>query len=647
MALRLYSIFHCNIAFSSIAEEKRPLVVERCYWPLLRLARGSGKIAIEATGYTLEEVNKIDPAWIAELRALIAEGKVELLGSGYAQIVGPLVPAEVTRKNLDIGKKVYKELLGVSPRIAYLNEQTYSAGMPALYTEAGFEALVVDFNNPYRFYPEWDHSLLYGMARAHGVDGTIPVIWSDYVAFQKFQRYAHRELSYEKYVEYLGEHAAHDGYFPLYANDVEIFDFRPGRFRAEAKLDEGSEWSRIEELYAKLAADPRFSFVFPSEMLDAAPAKLPEIVLGSAAQPIIVKKQEKYNPIRWGVSGRDDISVNTTCYRIAGLLMQAGPKGEALWKDLCYVWDSDFRTHITRERFDAYRATLADLEARTRALVPATVAPTLDEEPMSVKEEDGTIVLAHPKLQASLIVRRGLAVESLTFPGVHPLPLVQTLPHGYYRDVPLAADYYVGNTNIDIPGHMRVTDLEPAQDVAIVHGRGGTSVSARMETPAGTIHKTIHFLPSVPSIRISYEFDLALTSPTSMRTGNVNLNPEAFTESELFYRTSNGGAPETYMLDSVAEIDPSPLNVLCSARTALGNTEGLLEMGDKQKKVWVKTRMDELAALPMMMLRRTKESYFLRVLYSLAEFDDTVAVSRGEPLPKFRFSIEIGAKKTT
>ncbi len=95
-SLKLFALFHLNLAFSSIEEEQRGEVIARCYWPLLKLAEAHGPIGIEATGFTLEEIAARDPAWIAKARALIASGKVELIGSGYAQIIAPLVPARVT-----------------------------------------------------------------------------------------------------------------------------------------------------------------------------------------------------------------------------------------------------------------------------------------------------------------------------------------------------------------------------------------------------------------------------------------------------------------------------------------------------------------------------------------------------------------------
>src|SRR5882724_2536252 len=83
-SLHLFAVFHLNLAFSSIEESERSLVIERCYWPLLALAATHGPVGIEATGYTLEEIEIRDPAWVRRFRDLVQAGKAELIGSGYA-----------------------------------------------------------------------------------------------------------------------------------------------------------------------------------------------------------------------------------------------------------------------------------------------------------------------------------------------------------------------------------------------------------------------------------------------------------------------------------------------------------------------------------------------------------------------------------
>jgi hypothetical protein len=78
-------------------------------------------LAIEVTGYKLKKIARRDPAWIGQSRNLVAEYKIELIVSGYSQMIGPLVPARVMTENLRIGNEVYRELLDVKPAVALVN----------------------------------------------------------------------------------------------------------------------------------------------------------------------------------------------------------------------------------------------------------------------------------------------------------------------------------------------------------------------------------------------------------------------------------------------------------------------------------------------------------------------------------------------
>ena len=85
--------------------------------------------------------------------------------------------------------------------------------------------------------------------------------------------------------------------------------------------------------------------------------------LETAAYPVPVKKQRKYNLTRWAVTGRDDIAINAACQRIYAALkraMRPMPTGG----NLCRLWASDFRTHITETRWQVYCRDLAAMEAR-------------------------------------------------------------------------------------------------------------------------------------------------------------------------------------------------------------------------------------------------------------------------------------------
>jgi hypothetical protein len=90
------------------------------------------------------------------------------------------------------------------------------------------------------------------------------------------------------------------------------------------------------------------SLIAPSAALSLSdkPHAGQELRLETAACPVPVKKQRKYNLSRWAVTGRDDIGINAACERIFRG-MEAGGALDKDWKKLCYLWSSDFRTHIT------------------------------------------------------------------------------------------------------------------------------------------------------------------------------------------------------------------------------------------------------------------------------------------------------------
>src|SRR4029077_3413962 len=180
--LHLFAVFHLNLAFSSVEENERSFVIERCYWPLLALAATHGPIGIEATGYTLEEIEARDSAWVRRFRDLVQAGKAELIGSGYAQLIRPLVPAKLVAANLKIGNAIYRRLLGVSPTVALVNEQAYSGGLVGHYLDARYEALLMECDKPAAHHPEWPGEFRYRPQRALGADGrSIGLLWTNTV----------------------------------------------------------------------------------------------------------------------------------------------------------------------------------------------------------------------------------------------------------------------------------------------------------------------------------------------------------------------------------------------------------------------------------------------------------------------------------
>lgn len=143
-----FLLFHLNLAYSSIPASARIDVVRRCYHPLLDLASETGvPIGIELPSWTLRQIQALDPDWVNRFRQLLRAGQCELIGSGYTQLIGPLVPYEVNVWNQRMGIEDYEAILGRRPNLALVNEMAYSTGLIGVYKGAGYDGIVMDRDN--------------------------------------------------------------------------------------------------------------------------------------------------------------------------------------------------------------------------------------------------------------------------------------------------------------------------------------------------------------------------------------------------------------------------------------------------------------------------------------------------------------------
>jgi len=677
--VNLYSVFHLNIAFSSITERDRGTVISHCYWPLLKLAeKFPGAIAIEASGYTLEVINELDKDWLKKFNELLQEKKCEFIGSGYAQIIGPLVPYEVNLKNLKIGNEVYLSLIGFEPKIVYVNEQSYSAGMIDNYLSAGCEAIIMEWNNAASSHPSWIREWQYQPQRVvNQYNQVIRILWNNSFAFQRFQRYVHGEIDLEDYSRYLKYHeGSGPRFFSLYGSDAEVFNFRPQRHSTETSLKtEENEWITIEKLLKSLTKDGSISLVLPSDVLKVSGSnKASQILkLETAEKPILVKKQEKYNISRWALTGKYDLEINTKCYRIfeniknyskqEGVLgINAKARLDLLWKELCFLWSSDFRTHIEEGRLKLFLKRLNKTVVMSERLVHSKkylpLASSVKEKSDVLKQKGKhpvfqkigkNIIVSTSTVLLSLNQNRGFAIDRLVFKNISDDSLIGTLPQGHYENILLGVDFYSGHTVIEIPGERKVTDLEKVNDFEQrSDDTDFVSIRAVIKTRSGIITKVIKVFKNINRIDIAYSFDLKNAFPATIRSGIMTINPKAFDLKSLYYGCQNGGKDEEcFPLKDAHSINHQALSLSVSSSGALGNTDGCFRIGDKSKTLQFKTDMAQTAVLPMLHFKSGSmiDPFFLRILYSLQEFDET-SLLRLDKKRKLNFSLTIIGSNT-
>ena len=656
----VYTVFHINMAFSSIEEEERKIVIGKCYWPLLRLAESGLPIGIEATSYSLRAIAEIDPDWITKLKDLIQSGVVEFVGSGYAQLIAPLVPPDVTRWNLRLGQQDYEELLGIRPKIALVNEQAYSPGLVPLYLKAGFEAIMMDCSEPASHNKDWkrSYSRLPQMVQGTG-DSKICVLWSDAISFQKFQRYAHGELDVEEYFEFLSlQLEAGVQAFPLYTSDAEVFDYRPGRFASETTINGFSEYERIRLLMDALQRSEDVRLALPTVALGLCDVHRAPIKLETVAAPVPVKKQRKYNVLRWAVSGQNDLLLNTHCWRLFKELKQTGSEIEADWRALCGYWASDYRTHITQQKWRKLNELLPVVQQE-----PIYKPQFSDEYPGNVKVSltGRFIEIETDKLHLTLNTQRGLAIQSF---GLGPSKgnfagapsengLLGTIAHGFYQDIAFGADFYSGHFVFEPSGRHKVTDLariKPTYGWDEV--LNAVVVCCDIETPWGGLTKHIVCYPFEQRIEVIYHGDVSWPRDGSFRMGHVTLNPRAFDRRSLYYAAHNGGdVAERHMLwsaEGLVDCDHgASVSRLVSATTGLGMTSGILELGDDEKFVRLSMKREDAAGVGLITSKAVDDSFFVRASLSLCEVDETLhsnlsVLSSNVLEPIMRYSIEIG-----
>jgi hypothetical protein len=550
----------------------------------------------------------------------------------------------VNRWNQRFGRQAYRELLGASPRIALVNEMSFSSGMVDVYAEAGYAAIMMDRDNVRLALDLDERPIADTPTHAIGSAGaTLPVLWADSVMFQRLQRVVHGDITMQEYLGYVRQRVEGDGVpLPIYANDAEIFDYRPGRFAAESRLHASGEWSRMREVFERLTNEQQLQWLGPSAVLDlqeATQARRPA-VLSSVTQPLPVKKQTKYNINRWAVAGRDNLWLNSQCHRVHAQLVASGESSPEQWRNLAELWASDLRTHITESRWAAAVSRIAQALPDAQPLTTRVASGKTSRDAIAeIRSDSEGIVwsVETPSTRLQVNLRRGLTINELGFASQQFAPLIGTLGQGYFSTIELGADFYSGGVLMELPvERRRITDLDwVSPDV----NRDGDEIVMTAELPlkAGPLRKTVAVNTKNETVRLGYDFPGWPRPLGFVRVGVLTMIPEAFTLPLMVSCVNGGASAETFLIDR--DVDHGAASsLLVSSRSAFGATTGRVSIVDANGRGFeVQWDPAVCAAVPMLKHQGAGNRHLTRLFFSLTELDDTSRPG-GRLLP-FEFTI--------
>ena len=632
--IKLFSFYHLNLMFSSIPIGKRQEVINKCYWPLLKISKKHQiPIGIEATAHTLETIKELDYLWIEELKRLISIGLCDLIGSGYSQIIGPLVPGKINEKNIEIGQKVYSKLLNYKPQIALINEQAYSSSLIKNYLNNGYKAIIMEWENPFKYNSHWERDFRYYPHKiCDQFNNEIILIWNQSTFFQQFQRYAHSDLELNEYIDFLNKFKSDNfRYLSLYGSDAEIFDFRPGRYKTENNI-QSNEWSRVEDLIIYLKKSSEYEFINISSLIELEEFNSSNFLeLENASQPIPVKKQQKYNILRWANTGRDDLKINTRCQRIYEYIVSNKLDKENYWKEICYLWSSDFRTHITQKRWVQFLDRLKGFEKELKIhkfkfpdkeLFFETSDKKIEKKFKSSRKGKW-LQFENDEIFLKFNTRKGLTLDSYIDKSISCKSIIGTLKHGFFDDISWMADFFTGHLVLEVPGSAKITDLEN-MNPELYQAENVAKLKSNISNKLYQIQKEwiIDFSRKIIGLNIKMNsFEKVLGS---LRLGHITINPDLFDQDSLSISTKNGGNYfQEFKLDNKNIDLGMQVSFLVSANNAFGMTDGNLIIKDKNISINVFINPIRAKVVALLVNKKVNSKWFTRIIFSAMELDDT------------------------
>jgi alpha-amylase/alpha-mannosidase (GH57 family) len=148
--MKYVSIFHANLNYAYLTPDNYEFVIREAYEMTIDTMRENfpgTKYVFEASGYTIEMMAKYTPDVVEKLKAAIADGSCEFMGSPYAHPMLPNFPEKDGLWSLEFSHRIYEEVLGMRPVSFWNPECGWRNYIPRMVKDAGYKYLTGDFES--------------------------------------------------------------------------------------------------------------------------------------------------------------------------------------------------------------------------------------------------------------------------------------------------------------------------------------------------------------------------------------------------------------------------------------------------------------------------------------------------------------------
>ena len=146
--MKYITIFHANLNYAYLPERRYEFVIRNSYeliFDTMRKRCPKDKYVFEASGYTIEQMALKTPDVIEKLKAAIASGQCEFMGSPYAHPMLPNFPEEDGRWSIRFSNEAYRKYLGLQPHSFWNPECGWRSYVKNQVLDNGYKNLLAEF----------------------------------------------------------------------------------------------------------------------------------------------------------------------------------------------------------------------------------------------------------------------------------------------------------------------------------------------------------------------------------------------------------------------------------------------------------------------------------------------------------------------